>query len=418
MYQYIEDCDNYEAAMETLQALYVKPTNEVYARHLLATRRQQPAETLDEYLQALKTLSKDCNYKSVTSVVYREESIRDAFIAGLASSLIRQRLLENKTLDLKTMFDQARSLESAACSSESYKVLPPPMNAAIPKANVEADPPTDPSTDPATLAAASGTQGRKCYFCGNKWHPRYKCPARDATCSKCQKKGHFQEVCRGGAPPSTTRGASAATWNPTLATISAAVPQSLVKSTITVSIKGRDVKALVDSGSSESFIHPKLVEAITLHVHPSSGKISMATSSLSTEVAGYCLADLTHNGRKYSNLHLSVLPGLCADLILGLDFQSQHESVVFELGGSKPALSVCGLSTLNTDPPQLFANLTDDCHPVAVKSRKYSRDELTFINSEVRRLLHEGIVEPSKSPWRAQVVVTKGENHKKRMANR
>ena len=44
-----------------------------------------------------------------------------------------------------------------------------------------------------------------------------------------------------------------------------------------------------------------------------------------------------------------------------------------------------------------------------------SRDELTFINSEVRRLLHEGIVEPSKSPWRAQVVVTNGENHKKRM---
>ena len=103
VYQYIEDCDNYEAAMETLQALYVKPTNEVYARHLLATRRQQPAETLDEYLQALKTLSKDCNYKSVTSIVYREESIRDAFIAGLASSLIRQRLLENKTLDLMTI---------------------------------------------------------------------------------------------------------------------------------------------------------------------------------------------------------------------------------------------------------------------------------------------------------------------------
>ena len=78
VYQYVEDCATYEAATETLQALYVKPTNEVYARHLLATRRQQPAETLDEFLQALKTLSKDCNYKSVTSVVYREESIRDA----------------------------------------------------------------------------------------------------------------------------------------------------------------------------------------------------------------------------------------------------------------------------------------------------------------------------------------------------
>ena len=157
VYQYVEDCATYEAAIETLQALYVKPTNEVYARHLLATRRQQPAETLDEFLQALKTLSKDCNYKSVTSVVYREESIRDAFISGLTSPLIRRRLLENKTLDLATMFDQARSLESAARSSESYSVPPPPIGAATPQVDEVPDSPAD----MATLAAAPG---QKCFF--------------------------------------------------------------------------------------------------------------------------------------------------------------------------------------------------------------------------------------------------------------
>ena len=83
VYQYIEHCRDYPAAIETLQALYVKPSNEIYARHIHATRRQQPAETLDEYLQSLKTLSKDCNYQGVTSILYREESIRDAFITGL-----------------------------------------------------------------------------------------------------------------------------------------------------------------------------------------------------------------------------------------------------------------------------------------------------------------------------------------------
>ena len=85
VYQYVEDCRDYPAAIETLQALYVKPTNEIYARHILATRRQQPAETLDEYLQSLKTLSKDCNYQGVNSILYREESIRDAFITCLTS---------------------------------------------------------------------------------------------------------------------------------------------------------------------------------------------------------------------------------------------------------------------------------------------------------------------------------------------
>ena len=104
IFQHIEECSDYAAAIEILQALFVKPQKEIFA-HLLATRRQQPNETLDEYLQALKTLSKDCNFKSVTAAQYTEESIRDAFITGLLSNSIRQRLLENKTLDLKTMFE-------------------------------------------------------------------------------------------------------------------------------------------------------------------------------------------------------------------------------------------------------------------------------------------------------------------------
>ena len=110
------------------------------------------------------------------------------------------------------------------------------------------------------------------------------------------------------------------------------------------------------------------------------------------------------------------MPGLCADLILGLDFQSQHSSVTFHYGGSEPPLAVCGFSKLNIDPPEPFANLTADCHPIASKSRRYSQEDSAFIDEEVKRLLKEGIIEPSLSPWRAQVAVTENENHKKRLA--
>ena len=68
-------------------------------------------------------------------------------------------------------------------------------------------------------------------------------------------------------------------------------------------------------------------------------------------MSGFCLVDLEVEGRLYRNLHLSVLPELCADLTLGLDFQSQHKSVIFEHAGSKPSVSVCGLNSLNMDPP-------------------------------------------------------------------
>ena len=68
------------------------------------------------------------------------------------------------------------------------------------------------------------------------------------------------------------------------------------------------------------------------------------------------------------------------------------------------------------DPAEPFANLSENCHPIASKSRRYSRDDLKFIHEEVERLLMKGIIEPSNSPWRAKVVVTKDENHKKRLA--
>ena len=40
IFEYIEHCESYDDALATLKALYIKPTNEVFARHLLATRRK------------------------------------------------------------------------------------------------------------------------------------------------------------------------------------------------------------------------------------------------------------------------------------------------------------------------------------------------------------------------------------------
>ena len=38
--------------------------------------------------------------------------------------------------------------------------------------------------------------GKRCSFCGGQFHPRYSCPAHDATCFSCGKPGHFARVCQ------------------------------------------------------------------------------------------------------------------------------------------------------------------------------------------------------------------------------
>ena len=138
------------------------------------------------------------------------------------------------------MFDQARALDSAMRSSESYFVPQPVTTAATASEIVhqnQVDSQVDSTHSDSTLAAADP----KCFFCGNSKHTRSKCPAKDAICNKCQKRGHFVKVCRGKA--SKPDKASVALWLPTLATVG--TPPALKRSTLTVVVnKDRSVEAL------------------------------------------------------------------------------------------------------------------------------------------------------------------------------
>eukprot|EP00794_Sanderia_malayensis_P013431 gene13431-14811_t len=274
------------------------------------------------------------------------------------------------------MFDQARALDSAMRSSESYSA-PQPVTAAVPEASAHDESNQVDSTQSDPIIAATDL---KCFFCGNPKHPRSKCPAREAICNKCHKRGHFAKVCRGKAYCKSNE-VSAALWPPTLATVG--TPLALTKSTATVLVnKDCSVQALFDSGSSESYIHPSLVEVAAISVTPLVSQVSMATSSLTSKTTGSCSVNIHYQGQTYKNVRLTVMPGLCSDLILGLEFQSQHDSATFKYGGMKPPLSVCSLTTLNIEPPTPFANLTSDCYAIATKSRRYSKEDLTFISDE------------------------------------
>jgi len=122
---------------------------------------------------------------------------------------------------------------------------------------------------------------------------------------------------------------------PLLASVIDNVPSSLSKSSGVVRLGGHEVRVLFDSCSSESFIHPRLVNSLKLKVRPSSKTISMAASAFSTEVKGHTCVNITYQGEDYTDVRLGVLDHLCCDILLGIDFQAQHSSVVFKFGGNK-----------------------------------------------------------------------------------
>ena len=411
VYELFCDADTYDAAIATLKRTYDKQPNEIFARHKLSTRKQQNGETLDSFMQALQSLSKDCQFRAVSANEYREEAVRDAFINGLHDSEIRQRLLENRTLDLETAFGQARAMDLARQNSEFYQSTSKSTSMHFNAAEIKE---TDQfkGLDKHELAVTSPSKARKCYFCGSQFHIRAKCPAKEAVCHLCKKVGHYARVCQ-----STKQKSSAFLENSQLATLltCSAKTHPLAKSCINIMINGSVVNALVDSGSTDNFINPKQVERLSLTILPSRETVSMASSSLSAKMKGYCSAIIVLHDHTYENVKLYVLPNLCADVILGQNWQSNHESVRIKYGGERHPLKICNLTTLNVSPPPLFENLDPNCKPIITKSRRYSDEDRKFITEEVERLLSEGIIEPSNSPWRAQVVVTRNERHKKRL---
>lgn len=84
----------------------------------------------------------------------------------------------------------------------------------------------------------------------------------------------------------------------------------------------------------------------------------------------FATGTVKHNveNRHYKDVQLSVLPDLCADLIIIHDLVKKHGSVKLSFGGPKATLTVCSQTVANVPPPSLFEYLSTDCKPVATKS--------------------------------------------------
>ena len=200
-----------------------------------------------------------------------------------------------------------------------------------------------------------------------------------------------------------------------IASASRSLPYCLTKALINAHVNNLSVSALIDTGSSDSFLDYDFALANNFKIFPTLGKVSMATTSCSSTIKGYCLVNLKLLNKEYVNFKISVLAQLCTDIIIGHDIMKQHSRVDIVFGGPEPPLSICCLTEAKLVPPSLFSNLTNDCKPIVTKSRKHTYEDEQFIQQEIKNLLKENIIEESTSPWRAQVLVTRNENHKRRM---
>ena len=202
VWELINHCNTYAEAIAILDTAFIRPTNLVSNRHQLITTKQDAGQSIDTYVQNLQRIAKTCNFTDVTAEQYRNEYVRDAFINGITSASIRQRLLENMgELSLQQACTQARALEQAQIQSAAYD------------SNTIAALSTENEHHEQLAPAGQKKPYRKntknnrnnwkpqipkenCMWCGNTpRHDRSDCPAKDDTCMSCKKPGHWAKVC-------------------------------------------------------------------------------------------------------------------------------------------------------------------------------------------------------------------------------
>ena len=185
-----EDRKKYLPVLEQFDTHFVQRRNVIYERARFNMRVQEEGEPVEKFT-SLYALAEHCNYGSL-----HNEMIRDRIVVGIRNASLSEKLQLNPDLTLDMAITQARQ-------SEAIKQQQPLLRAGD---SNKADGLVGAIKNPKKqyrggdrLNSGTSQPGSSpgCSRCGRKpVHDRQYCPARDAICRKCNKRGHYQACCR------------------------------------------------------------------------------------------------------------------------------------------------------------------------------------------------------------------------------
>ena len=199
-----DDRKKYKNVKEGFDAFFVPKKNVIYERAKFNRRVQLPGETVDSFITALYGLAEHCNYGQL-----HNELIRDRIVVGLRNEALSERLQLDRDLTLETAITKARQSEEV---KRQQSDLRGETGSTSKCSNVDAvhaknyrkpkyPPKPHPQKQGKNTPNARPQPGSKaCGRCGKMpSHGKFECPAKDAVCHNCGKKGHYGKVCRNSA---------------------------------------------------------------------------------------------------------------------------------------------------------------------------------------------------------------------------
>lgn len=195
------DKKNFDKVKSAFETHFVGTHNVIYERAKFNLRMQEQGESAESFITSVHTLAENCKFGAL-----RDELIRDRIVVGIRDKKLSERLQLDSTLTLKSAITTVRQNEMVKkqqlllhgetsdhnVDSIRYKGKGP---------RPQAEKGKYPREKPSQLRTAQNSPRagaeRECKWCGGTQYHQWKdCPARDANCRKCEKRGHYAAVCR------------------------------------------------------------------------------------------------------------------------------------------------------------------------------------------------------------------------------
>ena len=186
----------YDSVIGKFDSFFKVTRNVIFERARFNRRVQLEGESAEQFIVELYNLVEFCNYGDLAS-----EMIRDRLVVGIRD----RRLSERLQLDSELTLEKAKRAirQSGAVQGQQHELK---GTTTEPSSSLD-------KLQTGTYKQARNAYGRRpqseggkkrrqpsipsksCTRCGKGSHPRDKCPAKDAVCHRCNRKGHFMSCC-------------------------------------------------------------------------------------------------------------------------------------------------------------------------------------------------------------------------------
>ena len=312
------DSKTFAVLTATLTSHYEPKPLVIAERFYFHSRNQKTSESIAEYIAELRRLAAHCEFGE-----YLNDALRDRLVCGLLHSGIQRRLLSEADLSLAKAIEQAQGMEAAEHNAKKLQ-----------GGNSEQ---VHHTSAPGSHRQHHAKPQEKCYRCGGADHAPGECRFRDATCHKCQKRGHIAKACRGGRPrvtrrqPSTEHKQAHNIQEPLpppaeeqlndMTLFQVSQPRTHQPITVNVEINGQQLDMELDTGAAVTLISTKTHQQLFPDVPLINTSTVLTTyTGEKIPVAGAREVKVRYGGKSYS-LKLHVVEGGGPSL-LGRDWLS------------------------------------------------------------------------------------------------